>query len=259
MNKFFIMTRGRTGSTAIIDELNKVNGVRAAQELFIKKDFTNDMKRHGFEKLCVLHNSMMPFELWKAGTRRRWYERWLISDAPLNRYLDKVESVASEEGCEAFGFKALSHHFQDTPRLDQSLCERGYQAIYLKRNIPRQVISGMVAKQRGIYNTKKTYQDESRYRIDVKNFQKRVRREIQAVDGDLAFLESTGFNCLEVTYEEFMANRKEFFERVLGFIGVSEELPQASAYTVMIKDLEHTVENYQMVSDCAAAMGIRIE
>ena len=33
MKKFFVMTRGRTGSTAIVDVLNKSNNVCAAQEL----------------------------------------------------------------------------------------------------------------------------------------------------------------------------------------------------------------------------------
>jgi len=259
MNKFFIMTRGRTGSTAIVDELNKIENVCATQELFLKFDYKKLIKE--FKNLMEHYQDMPPFELWKTQKSwRRFFQRSLLSDkGVLRAYLVEVEesSACAESGI--FGFKVLSHNFDETPQLKRALVERQYRAIYLKRNIPRQVISGLIAKQRGIYNTKKDFKDDSRYRINIEEFKSLVKWESQSVENDIAFLKDGGFKFIEVSYEEFMSDRHSFFERIFEFLGVSSEPPQASAYSVMIKDLEHTVQNYQVVVDCAREMGMPIE
>jgi LPS sulfotransferase NodH len=260
MNKFFIMTRGRTGSTAIVDVLNKTKSVHTTreQELFLKHDFPQIQGK--FPNLKD-YPSTLPFELWKMQTPKWWRyipyrrkDKWLI-----NRYLQDAEKLAMQKGVGAFGFKVLSNHFDENQKLKQVLLARGYRALYLKRNVPHQVISGMIAKQRGMYNTKKEFQDDKRYIIDIEEFKKLVEWEAQSVARDLELLRSSGFNFIEVTYEEFMADREAFFGRVLAFLGVPPEAPQASSYSVMIKDLKHTVENYQAVADCTAAIGMCIE
>lgn len=260
MNKFFIMTRGRTGSTAIVDVLNKTNTVRTAreQELFLMHEFPQIRKN--FPDLKG-YPSTLPFVMWITQIPRWWrlMPHLRTEKGLLRRYLKDAEKLAKREGVSAFGLKVLSNHFEETPFLKEVLLERGYRVIYLKRNIPHQVISGMIANQRGIFNTKKDYQDDKRYRIDIEAFQNLVRWEAHSVENDIAFLKEAGFNFIEVTYEEFMADRQAFFDRLLGFLGVPAELPQASSYSVMIKDLQHTVENYQAVADCVAAMGMRIE
>ncbi|MBI4807428.1 MAG: sulfotransferase [Nitrosomonadales bacterium] len=260
MNKFFIMTRGRTGSTAIVDVLNKTKSVHTTreQEIFLRHEFPQIRKN--FPDLKN-YPSTLPFELWKTQTPKWWsylpYRRmdaWLI-----NRYLQDAEKLAMQEGVGAFGFKVLSNHFDENPSLKGTLLACGYRVLYLKRNVPHQVISGMIAKQRGVYNTKKDFQDDTRYILDIDEFKKLVEWEAQSVARDLELLRSSGFNFIEVTYEEFMADREAFFVRVLAFLGVPPEVPQASSYSVMIKDLKHTVENYQAVAECAATMGMSIE
>jgi LPS sulfotransferase NodH len=260
MKKFFVMTRGRTGSTAIIDELGKVKGLRSApHELFLEFDFQELLEKH--PTLEETYGSMIPFKLWK--TKSPWWvriQRYFLSKRRLiEKYLKEVENSAFCEGAALFGFKVLSNHFEEITCLKDILLERQYRAIYLKRNIPRQVISGMIANQRGTYNTDQNYQDDRRYQIDTHTFQELVRWETQAVKNDLALLKSAGFDFIEVSYEEFMADRQAFFSRVLGFLGLPADLPEASSYSVMIKDLKYTIENYQAVADCAMAMGMRIE
>jgi LPS sulfotransferase NodH len=259
MNKFFIMTRGRTGSTAIIDELNKADRIGTAQELFLKYDFSDKP-----DLLSQLYPLVLPFELWKE--RGSWwcniYRRYLNDEGLINLYLKHVEATTAKgEGKDAFGFKVLSHHFEETPFLDSALLKRGYRVLYLTRNIPRQVISGMLAEQRGKYNAQadEGYEDKNRYSIDIEEFRNLVRWESQAVENDIAFLSTAGFNFIEVTYEEFMTDRMAFFRRVLSFLGGPVVLPQASSYSVMIKDMEHSIENYQAVAECVLAMGLRIE
>lgn len=258
MKKFIIMTRGRTGSTAIIDELNKTDRVGTAQELFLRYDFSDKL-----DLLLQLYPLVLPFELWKA--RGSWwsniYRGCLDAEGLINSYLKQAEATASRKGKDVFGFKVLSHHFEETPFLGAALLKRNYRVIYLTRNIPRQVISGMVAKQRGKYNAQanEKYEDNNRYLIEIEEFRNLVRWESQAVENDIAFLKSTGFNYITVSYEEFTSDREKFFRRAFNFLGVAMELPQSTNYTLMIKDLEHTIENYQAVVECVSSMGMQIE
>jgi len=254
-----MLTRGRTGSTAIIDVLNKTKSVRTAeQELFLKHSFPNIVKKY---PNLNDYPSTIPFELWKKLTHKWWrlIPRFCTEARLIKRYLTDSEKAASSAKVGAFGFKVLSNHFEETPLLKEILLARGYSVLYLKRNIPHQVISGMVAKQRGIYNATNNYHDNQRYLIDVEEFKNLVSWETQAVANDLSLLRNTGFKFIEVTYEGFMTDREAFFNQVMNFLGVPPEIPQASSYSVMIKDLKHTVENYQAAADCAAAMGMRIE
>lgn len=259
MNKFFIMTRGRTGSTAIVDVLSKFKGICTSkeQELFLQHDFPQI--KNNFSNLKG-YPSTLPFELWKSVMPQwrnfllRLRKNWLI-----DAYLEEAERLALDEKAGAFGFKVLSNHFESNPSLVNVLLERGYRAIYLKRNVPHQVISGMIANKRGVFNAKKDYQDDNRYRLDVEEFKNLLLWETQAVENDISFLKDGGFEFIEVSYEEFMADRQMFFDKVLGFLDLPSGLPQESLYSVMIKDLRHTVENYQALVDSATSMGMRIE
>ena len=252
MKIFYILTRGRTGSTAVIDSLNKTNSICTAQELFLKYNFNRNVERF-----------IMPYDLWLEQTPflQRMYGKLLNNEVLIDSYLRMAEGRAMSTGKTAFGFKVLSHHFDQRPNLKDALLERGYRAIYLRRNVPRQVISNIVARLRGKYNAhaNEKYEDDSRYTIDIGEFESLVNVEIQAITHDLDVLESGGGGFIEVTYEDFMADRHSFFNRIFDFLGVSADTPQESEYSIMIKNISHVVENYQAVVESATAMGLIIE
>jgi hypothetical protein len=256
MKRFFIMTRGRTGSTAIIDELNNVKGIAAAQELFIDRNFKQLKKK----TLLKAYPSFIPFGFWK--TKDFWWKN-IWKRSPDNKellgiYLKEMETIAQRKGAIAFGFKVLSHHFDQTPLLKEILINQGYHVIYLTRNIPRQVISGIIAKKRGIYN-RKHFQDNVSYQVDINEFEKLVKWEAKAIKNDLAFIRACNFNLLEISYEEYLNNRKAFFARILNFIGIPFELPNASDYSIMIPDLRHTVSNIDEVLEKVSEMGTNFD
>lgn len=253
MIKFLIMTRGRTGSSAIIDTLNNVEGIRsAAVEPFLRFDFATLVKNKEPEILEQIQ-IMTPFELWK--TQTLW--RYVLGEKKLTvNYLKINEVTNCKRGIRAFGFKLLSQHLKENFFLKDILLERGYRVVYLKRSIPRQVISGMIAKQRGIYNTKTDYQDHRRYTIDIDEFKNLIEWETQEVQNDIDLLIATGFNFIQVSYEDFIRNRQTFFKHVLDFLGVSAALYPISSYSVMIKNLKHTIDNYQEVLDYLLSMNM---
>ena len=261
MKRFFLMTRGRTGSTAIVDELNNLKGVFAEQEIFRKGDFRDALKEPFMQDFQF--QFAIPFDLWKLWKTQGswWRQTWkcMFDNRQMaGDYLRDLEEImARRKDASAFGFKALSHHFIQKPFLKKVLIGQGYRAIYLTRNIPRQVISGMIAKQRGVYN-QKDYKDDGRYRIDIDEFERSVVYGTRGVQKDMTFLRRCGFDFIEVSYEDFTADREAFFARVLEFLDIAFEVPKASDYSVMIKDLRHTVENYDAILKRASAMGLEI-
>lgn len=254
MIKFFVMTRGRTGSTAVLDELNKSNNVCATQELFLEYDFVGD------PVMTRAYDLILPFNSWKV-------HRWWKLIFPFNNrkdwlarlYLLKAEMLARNCHAKAFGFKVLSHNFEERPFLCDLLKSHDYKALYLTRNVARQVLSGMVANQSGIYNSKKDVIDSRRYLINVEEFEELVNWEIQCVQRDYDFLEKEGIEFCVITYEQFCEDRVAFFTNIFNFLGLPGEIPGTSEYIVMIKDAKYTIENYDEVANRAVSMGLSLD
>lgn len=253
MSKFFLVTRGRTGSTAVIDELNKSLGLRATQELFLKYDFD---KLPDFDKLYDL---VLPYDLWKLQKNASPYIENDNDNVWANLYLEETEALARNQMTAGFGFKVLSHHFDESPFLSELLRKRGYQAIYLTRNMTRQVLSGMVSNQSGVWNTREKNKDLRSYHIDLDEFQWKIDMETESVKKDYVRLAAEGFSFIVVTYEEFCADRQSFYAKIFQFLGLPTELPPKSDYSVIIKDLSRTIANYDAVVERAAAIGMPLD
>lgn len=250
------MTRGRTGSTAVMDSLNKSNNIVAAQELFIKYAVKN--------KKTNSHDQILPrFDLWLDSRKLNlpFFRLFSKNLHTMKKYLDLAENIPINKDSKAFGFKVISHHFDERPGLKDLLLERGYKAVYLTRNIPRQVISGMVAKLRGKYNAheRENYRDDTRYKIDINEFKSLIEWEIQAVDNDISLLESSGYEFIQVRYEDFVENSDAFFANIFDFLDIPEEKLPESSFSIMIKDIKQAVQNYQEVENCLIEMGMTIE
>ncbi len=257
MHKVFLMTRGRTGSTAVIDELNKVSFIRATQELFLIRDFSQIPAA----KFAKLFDILLPFDLWKKKSKLR---KWMLSIFSGDKvwfsfYLYNAERLVKQQGASVFCFKVLSHHFDERPFLGTVLKEREYQAVYLTRNIARQVLSGMVAVQTGIYNSTEKVEDTRSYQIDIDKFKWLVQWEVQCVEKDIARLKAQGFDFIVIPYEEFKNDRQSFYAKIFHFLELPVELPLASDYTVIIKDLKYTIENYDAVAECVSSMGMSLD
>lgn len=175
------------------------------------------------------------------------------------RYLEQAEFLARHQGVASFGFKVLSHNFDEWTFLSTLLKRRGYRVIYLTRNIARQVLSGMVANRSGIWNTREGIKNLSSYVIDLDEFQRSVEWEMGAVDRDCARLTAEGFSFIVVTYEEYFADRQSFYDKIFRFLELPGELPPRSDYSVIIKDLRYTIANYDAVVKRAAAIGMPLD
>jgi hypothetical protein len=169
--------------------------------------------------------------------------------------LIRAEELAQRQGAKGFGWKVLSHHFDERPYLAGLLKQHGYSAVYLRRNIANQVLSGMVAKQRGVYNSLQKVVDERRYHINLDEFQWHVQWERECVKSDCARLSAEGFDFVVVSYENFCDNREAFYGKIFHQLNLPLELPPPSDFVKVINNLKQTIANYDEVANVAAALG----
>lgn len=246
MEKFILVTRGRTGSTAVIDELDKCRDLVTTQELFLRINRTGK-----YYKL------LPPFDYWKQ--QACWWKRivpnYFRDPRQAKIYLMLAEKLAHNQAAKGFGFKVLSNHFDERPFLGRLLRKRGYRVVYLRRNIVWQVLSGMVANQRGIYNSLEKVVDERRYQISIEKFKGRVQSERDAVKNDCAMLGKMHFDVIEVSYEDFCANREVFYSGIFNFLHLPPEKPPSSDFVKVIEDPRMVIANYDEVADIATSLG----
>lgn len=215
-------------------------------------------KLQGFESV---YNVVKPFDVWKSENRwRKWLPSFLFGDAESAvHYLAEAEAVAGKRGARCFGFKVLTYHLEERPFLGPLLKKRGHLAIYLTRHLARQVLSGMVANERGVFGVRKGFEDSRRYHIDVDKFERIVEWNKDGITKDRAWLEANGFPFIDITYEDFLFDRQSLYDKIFGFLEVPSELPPPSDWGIAIRDLRYTIENYDAVAERAAAIGVPLE
>ena len=187
MKKFFMLTRGRTGSSAILDELGTAKNIFPLQELFA--DLSTGIAR---ETLTQYPQSAPPLDVWKEifldtggqtcsdffkvpqqnldvpdklfrslfrvfGRRapfflkNNWMPGRMLEKFIVRRYLSYIEAMAAESHKKGFVFKVLSNHLVERKTLLSVLKEYGYGAIFLvRKNIVRQALSSLIAETRSL-------------------------------------------------------------------------------------------------------------
>jgi hypothetical protein len=238
--KAVVVTRGRTGSSAITQELGMVAGARSEQEVFSAGP---DLRYYDFP----------PFNEW-----RRQREDEPDEEALANAYLDALERDAVARGCRVLFWKALSHHFDERPYLGVTLQRRGYRAVYLRRSPVRQVLSGLIARERGVYNSFKPLKDRRRFRIDAEQLRSLAEIERYAAGRDEGLLYKYRLTGLLGQYEDYLADRTGFFERIYSGLGLPVALPPPSRYAVMVPDLKAVIANFDEVRAVAEELGERL-
>lgn len=237
MIKFVLFTRGRTGSTAVLDEINNLDTVVALQEPFLTGFSSSDTLFPGNPQLLRYENYLEQSNLWTKFTAKT------LENYSLTKYLGKLTSAAMRQDKEAIGIKLLSHHASQHPSLISVLKREGFRFIYLQRNPVRQVISGMVASERKIYNSKQDVDDAVPLKLDAKVFSDKLYGELLRTSEDIILLRSLDLPVIELRYEDFLENRSKFFLDLLHFLDLPPKLPPASDHKIMIKNIESTVIN----------------
>lgn len=287
MVNFFMLTRGRTGSTAILDELQTTN-IFSLQEIFVELN-TPGNRGHSSEETI----SFPSFDLWLTTARPPSVPNRVHKDKPkalndwtnslnlslktisefiqrldrnnsmLNRsieryflmkYLDDIENHG--KGLDKIGtiFKVLSHQLSTRRPLLGVLKKRGYKAILLtRRNVVKQVLSGMVAEARGVYNTRQ-FSTMPPCKIDLARFEFAIAWELKCNEENRSLLMGNDIDFIELAYEDFVKDREFFYSNLFEFMKIDSQTPQPTNYSVMIPDMKSAIINYQDVEKKITSM-----
>lgn len=231
--KAVVMTRGRTGSSAITQELGLAPGCHSEQEVFSQAPGRN-------------YYDFPPFEIWREG---REGDEEVLADA----YLAALEAHARDKGAKALFWKLLSSHCDQRPYLCEVVARRGYQVIYLRRSLARQVLSGMLAKHRGVYNTYDAVEAGAPCDIDLDEMRRLIAGEHFGLGHDEMLRHKYRMGlALEVTYEQYIEDREGFFARIYACLRLPAAVPKATQFQVMIQDLKSEISNYDEVAAVVA-------
>jgi LPS sulfotransferase NodH len=236
--KVVVVTRGRTGSSAITQELGQAPGCRSEQEAFARSP-------------PVELFEFAPFDIWREG--RAGPDEAALAD----EYLDALEADARARGYRALFWKLLSNQYDERPYLGEMLRQRGYRAVHLKRAPARQVLSGLVARQSGVYVTDVAPASRS-YEIDLDTLRHLAEVERFAANRDEAWIYKHGLRAVPAEYEDYVTDREAFFTRIYGALGLPEVLPAPTRFVVTLPDLRSAIANFDEVSAVAAEFGERL-
>ena len=248
MRKFVLFTRGRTGSTAVMDSLSKADGIIALQEPFISFEGMR------FARFPVGNASMRYYSDYLPGSRpsnpeTRRFGQGILDMIGVPLYIGRLETLASHASPSAFGFKIISHHAKVHRNLISTLAARNYRCIYLSRNTVRQAISGVVAAARKEYNTSVQPSAKPKVRIDTEYIARLARWESAARDLDLQEISASGMPLAKVDYESFLSDRENFFQTIFDFLEIRSDPPPETDFKIMIDSLENHIENIDEVRE----------
>lgn len=266
MERFFIYTKGRTGSTAIVDELSNHSKLFMSMEPFLNYKL---MKNVTIEQIKEIYPSVMPYYIWKDDriNQNLIYRKKLThllkfqlpktDQIATSLYLDALQKAATHKKAFGFGFKILPHHFTDLPYLNNLIKSYSFKSIYLRReNVVKQIISGQIARKSKVWNTKKNNIHNDAYEINLNEFEQSVNAEINFIDQGREYLRGIGSDMLEVTYEDFCKDRHGFYAKIFNFLNLPYESLKQTEYSIMVPDVAKLVSNYDELKQKVCAMGM---
>lgn len=248
MNRnFFMYTDGRTGSSAICDEINNHQELVCWQELFTYGADVSDFEGASMADAPALEKDLELDVL--------YYEMFRTLSPPfshgkqcLEAYFAYLATKAAEQNAKKFGFKLLYNHathWKDEG-LIALLLKREYKIIHnLRLDFVRKYISGAIASKTGVWNTKnkvswseKVVLDPDICRLRCSEFSIRY----QKFDKDIR---SDGFKVITVSYEHFLSNRDMFLSQIFEFLGSAPESVHPSDFKIVTPaDMSKIIENY---------------
>ena len=248
--KFLLYSTGRSGSTAIADELSSTKSIACYQEPIV--DFEK-LKPEVKERLLKLYQEQgIAFSNAQQGARLHGFGTLKHLDPSISYedYLERIESYEGHAQKKAFGIKQVHNQLQSFPGFWDEFTKRGYSCLFLtRRNIVRGGLSATVAAVRGLYNTKDNERTkEGSVLVPLDLLDQNIRLFQSAIDEPMEFLVSKGLSPHQIFYEDFLADRLAFHRFIFEVLEIDFEQPDPSGFQKLVpQQLEDFVENYPEV------------
>jgi len=244
MTNFFLFTLGRTGSTAVIDELASHSSISCHGEIFRRNGALTPKAQVQYEqegddylRYRLTNDLVLPYKMFLQLPEAK--------SLGYSGYLDSLNERTLAEGKKIFGFKLLLNQSTENPGLIEELGDKKFKALHLiRKNVVRKTVSGMVAEQRKAYNRRNYEHPDEKYVIDMASFKLRIKRNDGFVDKTRKTLQSSNIEALEVYYEDFLLNRELFYDKIFDFLGAKSMPLKPSDYSIMVPSLDRVIKNY---------------
>lgn len=249
--RFIIYTRGRTGSSAIVDELDNYPEITCHGEVFRANPLSREKERKAYEEFGdeYIHKAdtrdrILPYKLF-----RREPPEAPIDAEGLRIYLDHTDREAVLAGSACVGAKLIRQNGEH--ELLPVFRSEGVAVIYLEhRNKLRQAISALLAQAENVYNAE-NYVPASgrRFRFTPEAVLSRIRRAESLQEQHAAVIEAAGLRWKLCFYEDWVADRDTFLAEVFGFLGAEQRATAPSRLSRTTPEtLAELLENYDGIA-----------
>lgn len=253
MRRFIVFGRGRSGTTVIADEISHHPGValpmfehehQGDRWSLIEPFSRAAIPTFDGAREVVEGWGLVPYEL------RLWLDAAEDSREARDRYLDEFEAWgASQPGARAMGFKIIDNQLGERKGLLEALAARGYAVVNIHRmNVVRHALSGLLARQRGVFNERNFRDTKGPYTVEVAEFERAIgdiQHWVSVWDQRIAHL---GIESFDVAYEGFLADRTGFYAEIFEFLGLDPQTPESSDFSRMVPpDLSEVIVNFDEI------------
>lgn len=226
MTLFAVLTRGRTGSTPLVDDIDRHPDIACHQELFRQEPVNN------------MHDKAPSYEAVRQNGRTPGAE-------------DYLREVAAATPGKTVGFKALMTHLEQRHDigLESFMFGSSMPIVFLTRDPVRAALSATIAKERKLFSIrvdqKQQDHDKQPVVLDPTFVADEARYYAHWSDHWQARLRELKTPHIVVTYEQYVADRLALVNTIFRFLKVRElpELPSNSYAKVTSDDVWKDVAN----------------
>jgi len=215
MKRFFVYTRGRTGSSALVDDLNQHPQIVCHQELFSPQKVS---ERVPYSDIYYLS----------------WIEK--VKDQSIDAYWRYLDALARDQHATVNGMKILLNQFDAMKPygIENVVWNTDIKVIYLTRDPVCEAISGHLARTRNIFNINRHYHDKfyvenlkslAPVRIDPLIIDREVDYIFYWANKLTDFIKTVTNPVLVMSYEKYFGHKKDAYEELLDFLSVSPASP----------------------------------
>ncbi len=247
LTAFAIATRGRTGSTALVGDLDQHPDILCHQEILRSIGAAES----SIDRDCT---SLLSY-------------RASNPEATAEEYFNLLIAQSMRPGLKALGMKVLLNHFEGHGSIKplEFMVENGFRFIYLVRNSVNEAVSGAIAAKRGAYNlqlSQATPELRAKLLRPVElDPQPLVKSVKMANHWRTKFGERlTGLNAnfITVTYEDYVSRKMETLNGIYAFLGVapSTEDPEVRWTKMTSASVWDDIVNADAVKEALQEAGI---
>lgn len=223
--KFFIYTRGRTGSTVLTDLLNSHPDMLCDYEIF---SISNTKSKIKYPLLYV--NSCS--------------KRATVKNKPVYGFKVKIEQLKNEHG------------YKDIAGLLKMFYDNGWKIIYLKReNILSHSISGIISNKTNIFHVR----NGNNFLHEKINIDCRHLLDVMKYFDDLGKQEEQSLKNVphvNVSYETDLldnSNHQKTADRIFDFLGINACPVNTGLKKIIPENLKNFIQNYEEMHEAVSS------